>query len=268
MAVDLSALIQLLEDDPAQRTALRQAILGDVPDLTSALASLTGEVAALAQAQGRTEERLSELAQAQGRTEERLSELAQAQGRTEERLSELADDLRALTESHRKLAESVRMLLDTVRGMNDKLARLDGESLERRYREKGQAYFAPLARRLQLLDGNALGVLLDDAEEAGRLTHQDVNDVLLADAVFSGRGRLSRAPLHLVVEASVTIDRHDVRRACERADLLARAVDGEVIAVVAGEMVPSAVVAAAQEAGAWCVTDGHAVAPEDDIESR
>lgn len=240
MAVDLGALIRLLEDDPAQRAALRQAILGDIPDLTSALASLTGEVAAL----------------------------AQAQRRTEERVNELADDLRALTESHRKLAESVRMLLDTVRGMNDKLARLDGESLERRYREKGQAYFAPLARRLQLLDGNALGVLLDDAEEAGRLTHQDVNDVLLADAVFSGRGCLSRAPLHLVVEASVTIDRHDVRRARERADLLTRAVDGEVIAVVAGEMVPSAVVAAAQEAGAWCVTDGHAVGPEDDIESR
>ncbi len=240
MAADLGALIRLLEDDPAQRAALRQAILGDIPDLTSALASLTGEVGAL----------------------------AQAQGRTEERVSELADDLRALTESHRKLAESVRMLLDTVRGMNDKLTRLDGESLERRYREKGQAYFAPLARRLQLLDGNALGVLLDDAEEAGRLTHQDVNDVLLANAVFSGRGRLRRTPLHLVVEASVAIDRHDVRRARERADLLARAVDGEVIAVVAGEMVPSAVVAAAQEAGAWCVTNGHAVGPEDDIESR
>lgn len=255
MAVDLGSIIQALDEDPAQRAALRRAIFGDVPDLMSALASLTDRVDELAQAQQRTEARLEGLIA-------RVDDLAQAQQRTEARLGELA-------EAQKRTEQSLNSLIDTVKGMNDKLARLDGESLERRYREKGHAYFSRVARRLRLLDGNTLSPLLDDAERAGILSSLDVDAVLWADAVFAGRRRHGDdEPIHLVVEASVTIDRHDVRRARERADLLALVVGTEVIPVVAGHMVPPPVVRAAQEAGAWTVTNGRAVSPEEDFEER
>ncbi len=68
-----------------------------------------------------------------------------------------------------------------------------------------------------------------------------------------------------MVEASVTIARHDVRRARERADLFARVVDTPVVAVVAGEFAPEPVKIAAQDAGVWQVTNGHVIAPDDDL---
>ncbi|MEX0658975.1 MAG: hypothetical protein WD080_07550, partial [Egibacteraceae bacterium] len=76
MSIDLSALVRALEQDPEQRAALRQVVLGDEADVQAALVSL-------AQAQARTEARLEALA---GRVEE----LAQAQARTEARLEALA----------------------------------------------------------------------------------------------------------------------------------------------------------------------------------
>lgn len=57
------------------------------------------------------------------------------------------------------------------------------------------------------------------------------------------------------------IARHDVDRARKRAELLARIADTEVVPVVAGTFASPEVVAAAQEAGAWCVTNGRAIAP-------
>ncbi len=260
MAIDLGSIIQLLEEDPTQRAALRRAIFGDDSDLSGALALLTQRVEELAAAQVRTEQRLDQLAAAQVRTEQRLDTLTQ-------RVDLLAKDLRGLAGAQRDTQISLKALIDTVKGMNDKLAKLDGASLEGQYRQKGHAYLSVIARRLRLLDSNELNAMLDRAEDAEILSHREVNDVLLADAVFSGRRRQGLEPLvHLVVEVSVTIHRNDVRRATERAEMLARVVDTEVIPVVAGEMVPTPVILAAQEAGVWTVTNGHTVSPDDDVE--
>lgn len=245
MVIDLGALVRALEEDPQQRAALRAAVFGDQPDLASALA---------------------ELAQAQARTELRVEELAQAQARTDARLDELAKEVRALAAAQRTTEDSLKALVDVVSGIQDRLGKLDGDSLERRYRERGQAYLAPIARRLRLVDSGQVGVLVDDAERAGTLTASQSTSLLNADAVFVGRRRSDDESVHLVVEASVTIARHDVRRARERADLLTRLVDTPVMAVVAGEFAPEPVLVASQDAEVWCVTNGRAVAPTDDLD--
>lgn len=244
MAFDLGELVRALRDDPEQRDALRVALFGDQPDLGAALASLTRQVEALAEAQARTEERLEALAQD---------------------VRTLAGDLRDLTAAQRRTEDSLKSLVDSVKGMHDRLAKLDGDSLERKYREKGHAYLGPVARRLHGLDGNTLAPMVDDAERAGVFTEAEADSLLRADAIFSGRRRDgAREPVHLVVEASVTIDRSDVRRARERADLLARIVGTPVLAVAAGDLAPSPVMAAAQEADVWVVTNGRTVSPTDD----
>lgn len=287
MAIDLHALIQAVREDSEQGRELRQALYGDGPDLADALASLTSRVDALATAQGRTEARVEELAEAQGRTEARVEELAQAQGRTEARVEalaqaqgrtetrlealtarvdELTKHMHELSRAQHQTAETVTTLVDTVRGMHDRLAKLDGDALERRYRERGHAYFMRIARRLRHLDLNTLSPMVDDAEQDLRLTELEATSLLNADAVFRGQRRDDRVPVHLVVEASVTIARYDVRRARERADLLARIVDTPVLAAVAGEFAPAPVQQAAQDAEVWCVTNGHAIAPGDDLD--
>jgi septal ring factor EnvC (AmiA/AmiB activator) len=238
MAIDVGALVAALEQDSVQRDALRRALFGDGPDLAAALASLA----------------------------ERVEELAAAQQRTEERLDELTKDVRALAVAQRATEQSLKSLVDVVSGMNDRLGKLDGDSLERRYRERGQAYLSRIARRLRLLDPTSLNVMVDDAERAGKLTAAQATSIYLADAIFSGRRRDDDEDVHLVVEASVTIARTDVRRAQERAELFARVVDTPVIAVAAGEFAPEPVAVAAQDADVWCVTNGKAVSPTDDID--
>lgn len=264
MAVDVHALIALLREDSEQRTALRAVLLGDEAPVGSALERL-------AVAQERATEhlraltsRVEDLALAQGRTEHRVEQLAQAQTRTEQRLDALSKDVRELALAQQRTESALKSLVDVVAGINDRVGKLDGYALEQRYRDRGHAYFAPIARRLRFLDGNELSVLVDDAQQAGVLTERDADAIQVADAVFTGLRREDRERVHLVAEVSVTIGRADVRRARERADLLERVVATPVIAVVAGEYAPGPVAVAAHDADVWRVTNGHVVAPGDD----
>jgi hypothetical protein len=210
---------------------------------------------------------LQTLASAQDRTEQALTRLTDRVDQLTERVDKLAKDMhelaRAQAATDRKLAD----LVDVVKGMNDRLGRLDGESFERRCREKGHGRFGRVARRLQLVDFDTLSELLDDAETAGLLRPDEVDAVMATDAVFRGRLRPDGQPAHLLIEASVTLGHDDVRRARERADLLARAVDTTVVPVVAGEYAPSPVSVAAQDAEVWQVLPGKVIRPTDELDS-
>ncbi len=280
MAIDVSALVRALAQDPAQRSALREALgIADV-DLLGALKRLADaqgrtedrldrlgqRVEELAHAQTRTEARVEELAQAQARTEARVEELAQAQARTEARLDELSKRVAQLAAQMSELAATVAGLLDVSAGLVDRMGEFAGHDLERRYRERGPAYLLRLARRLELIDSQALAVMVDDAQLDERITQLEAESLMVADAVFRGRLRDTGEPVHVVLEVSMTVARHDVRRARERADLLARLVETPVLAAVAGDHVPEPVAVAAQDAEVWCVRRGRVLAPTDDVD--
>lgn len=142
-------------------------------------------------------------------------------------------------------------------------ASFERDRVARRYQEKGHAYFSKIARRLELIDPITLVNQLDDAECAGRLSADEVGSVLCASAIFAGLRRSDEAFVHLLVEASPTIAGHDVDRARKRAELYASAAGTEVVPVVAGEVASPEVVAAAQEAGVWCVTYERAISPNE-----
>ena len=77
-------------------------------------------------------------------------------------------------------------------------------------------------------DSNRLPELLDRAVAAGRIDADEADDMENADVILAG-------PDHYVVaETSVTVDRNDVMRARNRADLLARATAASVRATVIG----------------------------------
>ncbi len=235
---------------------------------------------ALAEAQRRTEERLgvleqrmAELAEAQRRTEERLEALAEAQRRTEERLGVLEQRMAELAEAQRRTEERVSILeqrmaelAEAQRDTERRLARLttvvgrlQGAELERRYRERAPAYFAPLLRRIRALSSEDLARMIDEAEEEGLISAEGRGELLATDVVVTGVSRADGAETYLAVEVFGGIGAGDVARAVRRAKLLEKLTGKRALAVVAGEGVTNKGVAAARESGAIAVIDGRPI---------
>jgi len=233
-----------------------QASTERVDQLTQRLDRLTERVDALAQQMQALTERVDRLAG-------RVDQLTQRLDRLTERVDGLAVLMEELAAAQRVTEDRLRALIDELKGMNDRLGKLEGYDLERRYREKGTAYLSRVARRLRIVDGNELNAMVEDAIDAGMLSEPEAQAIRLADAVFVGRRRGDGEPVYLVVEASLTVGRRDVRRARERADLLTR-LGKPALAVVAGEFVPEAVAEAAHLAEVWQVTNGRTVGPDQD----
>ena len=66
-------------------------------------------------------------------------------------------------------------------------------------------------------DDNRLPELLDQAIAAGRIAAEEADELENADLILAGPGQ------YVLAETSVTLDESDVRRAKNRADLLAKA---------------------------------------------
>ena len=230
---DFEDLVAILRQRPEWRDELRRLVLSD---------QLLG-----------LPEVVRELAEAQRRTEQRVEELAEAQRRTEERLERLVATVEVVIRRVDELTEDVKVLKVQV-------AELRGDNLERKFRELAPAYFGRRVRRLEVLSRQALAWFLEEAAEQGRISWEDQQEILLADAVLRGRLKESGEEIHLVAEVSAVVDASDVVRAADRAARLARLV-GRAVPVVAGEKLTAGVEERCREAGVVCVTDGRVVWP-------
>jgi prefoldin subunit 5 len=255
------------------------------------VAALNRRMEELAEAQKRTEEtvatlsqRMEELAAAQKRTEEtvaalnqRMEELAAAQKRTEEtvaalsqRVDNLAQAQEALTQTMERLGQRVEELTEAQRTTEVRLTKLEntvqvlvghvdqlrGWSLEYRYQRHAPAYLLRLLRHVHVLAPEDLARLLEEAEERGVVSQEEVEEVLRADLVCSGRlqkGRKQKA--WAVVEVSWVVGEEDVRRAADRAAAWQKVVSEPVLAVAAGQQVAPEVV------GLACMLHVHTLTP-------
>jgi hypothetical protein len=179
-------LLRSLRAHPDWLEELRAVIL------TEELLALPGRFTALEQRQDRTEQR-------QVGTEQRQDRLEQRHVGTEQRQDRMEQQLRRI---------------------DDRLAALEGESVERRYRDHGPGYFGRIARRVRPVSRRDRDDLLDAMEDDGRLRAAEADQIRLADAIFTARR--GDVTVYLLVEASRTVGADDVRRAADRAALLAR----------------------------------------------
>jgi myosin heavy subunit len=183
----------------------------------------------------RIEATLDQLVKAQAQTEARLRELAEAQAQTEARVRELAEAQERYQEASEARFARIEAVLEQVvvqlQKLTDRTGKLEGRLLELTYQQKAGSYFGHLLRRPRAL----LPAEIEDQLE-GRITQEEFRELLAVDLLVSGRPRhLAEAPqVWLVVEISATVDRHDVERARQRADLLRRA-GLRAIPTVAGE---------------------------------
>ncbi|HXG33634.1 MAG TPA: hypothetical protein VNJ11_09730 [Bryobacteraceae bacterium] len=279
-------LVRLLEQHPEWSAELRRLVLSQelltLPELVKGLAELQrrteerleelgARVTALAEAQQRTEERLEELgarvtalAEAQQRTEARLEELsarvtalAEAQQRTEARLEELSARVTALAEAQQRTEERLEALGVMASKMRQDLDALLGIDLERRYRERAASYFQRFLRRIRVVDHEALALRLDDAVDAGTITADEKEEILLLDVVV--QGQRDQQDAYLAVEVSSTIDTDDVQRAVSRAALLRKVTGRPVIPAVAGRQLHTIAADEAAKRSVVCFLDGRIV---------
>ncbi|MFN0071905.1 MAG: hypothetical protein ACKVVP_10510 [Chloroflexota bacterium] len=251
---DFHDLVRMLEAQPEWRDDLRRLLL------TEELLTLPSVVRELVDAQRRTEQRLGELATAQERTEQRLGELATAQERTEQRLGELATAQERTELRLGELASSQRELAMSQQKMQGYLDDLRGMVLEQRYQERAPAYFGSIILRTHALSQDERLEMVHGALEDGTLTVDQADDLLLADTILRGRLRADRREVYLVLEVSWGVGVDDVRRAIERAQLLAR-LGHETIPAVAGEWINSDAQAYAESARVWQVKGGRVMPP-------
>ncbi len=266
---DFHDLIRLLEERPEWQADVRRLVL------THELLTLPELVRALTETQRRTEEQLVRLAEAQRRTEERLvgvedrvgrleevmTRLAEAQRRTEERLEQLTEAQRHTEERLEQLTEAQRHTEERLGQMTDEVGELKGDALERRYRERAFAYFAPFVRRTHVTFGDELVGLLEEAAAQGQLTEAEALEVSRADVLVTGQRRSDSANVYLVVEVSWGVGRTDVERAARRAALLAQT-GTPTMAVVAGQSITADAARLCQTMQVWRLTDGQIFPPE------
>ena len=223
---DFHDLIGILEQHPEWRTELRRLVL------TEELLSLPQIMHDLAEAQQRTEQRVEELAEAQRRTEQHLADLVAAQWRTEQRIGRLQDDV----------------------------GDLKGVVLEERYYRRASSYFSRLVRRSQVISGNELTALLEEAVARGALSEEGADEIGWADVVVRGQRREDGTDLYLVVEVSWGVGTSDVERAVRRAALLAQT-GVQTLPVVACDHIIDEAAELCRAMRVWQVLDGRVIAP-------
>ena len=222
---DLQELVRLLNQHPDWAEQLRRALFpGDGGALAAELRALAAEVRALAEAQRHTDQRLAQLAEAQRHTEQRMAELA----------------------------ETVRLLVRDV-------GELKGQNLERLYRERAASYFQRIVRRVRTLDPQQLGLLLDDAVDAGSITLSERADALEADVVLEGLHE--GEDVYLVAEVSWQVSYEDAERAARRAEVLQRALGRRVLPAVAGKTLADDPQTREAVVRVWRVLDGRTEPP-------
>ena len=224
---DFKGILQALDEHPEWREELRRKVL------TDELLSLPATVQTLAEQLGQLARRVDQLA-------EQVDQLTQ-------RVDQLTQRVDQLAKSHMRVSHDVEWL--------------KGSALEQRYRDHAGAYFASILKRVHPLTNDELVALVEDAEDAGRISEQDANDLLHTDLVIRGRCRETKSEAYLAVEVSWGVGISDVTRAADRAELL-RKMGKTALPVVAGTWITPDALEPAKARKVWQVTNGKASAPE------
>ena len=237
---DFHDVIRLLEEHPDWQVELRRVLFTkDLLALPEKMVRLTDSLRGLVAAHTRTEQQLATLT-------DRVDSLTLAQTNTEQHVSTLAQQMSAMT----KLTQDLGSDVGTLKGMG----------LETRLRLSGSPFFGVMLRKPRVLSRSETTDLLDEAEIRGVLTEDEIREVQLADLIVHGTRRADNTPVYLVAEISWTVDSDHVRRAANRACLLAKT--GTLsLPVVVGERVGGRAAELAQTLKVWQMTDADVVPP-------
>ena len=261
---DFQDLVQLLDERPQWRSELRRLVLSDeYLALPEQLAEFRREVAEqIAELRREGAELRRDMEQRFLQVENQIAELRRDMEQRFLQVEKQIVDLRRDTEAHfQRVDAQIGKLQVETKALRDDVAQLKGENLERRYRERAHAYFGRLLRKGRVVGSQELSDLLEEAADRGVLSESDRDEVAWADLIMRGRWRADGRQVMVLAEVSWVVDRNDVRRAVDRAALLAR-LGTPVAPVVAGDSVTERAADMARSRNVWQMLDGRLVEPD------
>jgi hypothetical protein len=161
------------------------------------------------------------------------------------RLDRIEKDIAELKADVAELKADVAVLKTDVAQLKIDVSYLKGSDLENRLHRNLRSIVSqrldlirPRIMQSQLLEPiNEFADQVYDAYREGRINQEQYVRVERTDFIMRAQISDNHAPVLVAVEASVTIDAHDIQRARDSADALATVFGIETIAVVAGNLI-------------------------------
>ena len=226
------------ENDVAELKASQARLEASQARTENDVTELKAGQARLEASQARTEAEVAELKTSQARTETEVAELKAGQARLEASQARTENDVTELKAGQARLETNQASMWGELR-------RLTGTEYERKIarilRRRSQRYFgitgSELVHSITMPNSNLIPELLDQAFDRNAINSGEADLAQFADIVIAGVNADGN-PAYAVIEASITVDEHDVSRAKDRADIIARATNAATIAAVVGTELP------------------------------
>ncbi len=150
----------------------------------------------------------------------------------ENRVEKIEQDVAILKQDVAILKQDVAVLKKDMKYLKGEFGRFKGKEFERTIRERYYAYFGRLLRKSKLIPFEKLLPVIDDLEEKGVITEKEREELLNVDLVISGEIKRTKKSVVLAAEVSYSLQQDDLERAYERACILSKVLNKEVIPVV------------------------------------
>ncbi len=229
---DFRDFLQVLDNHPEWQRDLRRVVLTEdllaLPESMRRLERLHAERMAeldqrlmdLTAAQDRNTAHLVELDRHMAELDRHMAELDRHMAELDRHMAELDQHMAELDQHMAQLDLTVAKLADGQAHTDTRVNKLIGQVLEDRFVRRAGSYLGQYGyRRVRVLLPDDWLDAVDDAVEQGRMSRADREGLLRADAIV--RAQSAGTAVHLVVEVSSLVDRHDVERAQDRARALA-----------------------------------------------
>ena len=169
----------------------------------------------------------------------KFEELLKRVDRIEKRVEKIEEDVAVLKQDVAVLKQDVAVLKQDVAVLKQDMSywkgefgRLKGRDLERTIRERYYAYFGKVLKGAKVISMEGLIPTIETYEDKGEITEEQKDGVLNLDLIVSGHSKSLKKDVILAVEVSYSLYEEDIERACERADVLSRVLQREVIPTV------------------------------------